>query len=102
MTENEKWGRLLPDDELNRALLANVHPADWTNPTPTGTYNLLVIGAGPAGLEAALGAAGLGAKVALVEKHLLGGDGQLRFGSGHRRLLGLLLRHGEPRQRSDR
>jgi pyruvate/2-oxoglutarate dehydrogenase complex dihydrolipoamide dehydrogenase (E3) component len=51
-----------------------VHPPDWTNPTPSGRYNLLVIGAGPAGLVAAIGAAGLGAKVALVEKHLLGGD----------------------------
>jgi pyruvate/2-oxoglutarate dehydrogenase complex dihydrolipoamide dehydrogenase (E3) component len=34
----------------------------------------VVIGAGTAGLVTAAGAAGLGAKVALVEKHLLGGD----------------------------
>jgi pyruvate/2-oxoglutarate dehydrogenase complex dihydrolipoamide dehydrogenase (E3) component len=39
-----------------------------------GTYHLLVIGAGPAGLVAARGAAALGAKVALVERNLLGGD----------------------------
>ena len=34
----------------------------------------MVIGAGPAGLIAAAGAAGLGARVALVERHLMGGD----------------------------
>ncbi|MEZ4595104.1 MAG: mercuric reductase [Chloroflexota bacterium] len=49
-------------------------PADWQNPTPDGNCNLLVIGGGSAGLVAAVGAAGLGAKVALVEKNLLGGD----------------------------
>lgn len=36
--------------------------------------HLLVVGAGPAGLVAAVGAAGLGAKVALAEERLLGGD----------------------------
>lgn len=66
--------RVLPDDEFNQALVANVHPPDWTNPTPAGRYNLVVIGAGTAGLIAAAGAAGLGARVALVERHLLGGD----------------------------
>ena len=35
---------------------------------------LVVIGGGSAGLVAAAGAAGLGAKVALIERHLLGGD----------------------------
>jgi pyruvate/2-oxoglutarate dehydrogenase complex dihydrolipoamide dehydrogenase (E3) component len=63
-----------PRDEYNRALVANVHPSDWTNPVPDGRYNLVVIGAGTAGLVTAAGAAGLGAKVALVEKHLMGGD----------------------------
>jgi len=56
------------------ALEANVHPADWINPEPAGRYNLVVIGAGTAGLVAAAGAAGLGAKVALVERHFMGGD----------------------------
>jgi pyruvate/2-oxoglutarate dehydrogenase complex dihydrolipoamide dehydrogenase (E3) component len=63
-----------PDDEYNRALLRAVHPHGRTNPTPSGRYNLVVIGGGTAGLVSAAGAAGLGAKVALVERHLLGGD----------------------------
>jgi pyruvate/2-oxoglutarate dehydrogenase complex dihydrolipoamide dehydrogenase (E3) component len=65
---------VLPMDIHNQKLVANTHPAGWTNPTPATRYNLVVIGAGPAGLVAASGAAGLGAKVALVEKSLLGGD----------------------------
>lgn len=65
---------IAPLDSHNRALLANVHPEPYTNPTPTGRYNLVVIGAGTAGLVTAAAAAGLGAKVALVEKHLMGGD----------------------------
>lgn len=65
---------LHPWDEHNRKLYAHVHPPDWMNPTPAPRYNLVVIGGGTAGLVTAAGAAGLGAKVALVEKHLLGGD----------------------------
>ena len=65
---------LLPDDEHNRALEQNVHPPDWINPTPAGGYHLVVIGAGTAGLVTAAVAAALGAKVALIEKHLMGGD----------------------------
>ena len=66
--------RILPEDEYNRELVSNVHPQDWTNPEPVERYNLVVIGAGTAGLVTAAGAAGLGAKVALVEQFLLGGD----------------------------
>ncbi|GAB4113767.1 MAG: mercuric reductase [Acidobacteriota bacterium] len=66
--------QLLPEDDWNRRLLANVHPADWKNPRPAPRYNLVVLGAGTAGLVCAAGAAGLGARVALVEPHLLGGD----------------------------
>jgi pyruvate/2-oxoglutarate dehydrogenase complex dihydrolipoamide dehydrogenase (E3) component len=65
---------LLPDDPHDQALVDHVHPADWEAPEPADRYNLVVIGGGPAGLVAALGAAGMGAKVALVERHLLGGD----------------------------
>ena len=63
-----------PLDEHNRTLLEQTHPSDWVNPTPSGRYNLVVIGAGTAGLVAAAGAAGLGAKVALIERQLMGGD----------------------------
>jgi pyruvate/2-oxoglutarate dehydrogenase complex dihydrolipoamide dehydrogenase (E3) component len=66
--------QVLPRDELNGRLLANVHPPDWVNPDPAPRYNLVVIGAGTAGLVTAAGAAGLGARVALVERELLGGD----------------------------
>src|SRR5262249_47569669 len=59
---------LAPLDDHNRRLLAEVHPPDWINPTPDPRYNLVVLGAGTAGLVTAAGAAGLGAKVALVEK----------------------------------
>ena len=54
--------RVLPNDEHNQSLVANVHPPDWKNPTPAGRYNLVVIGAGTAGLVTAAGAAGLGAR----------------------------------------
>ncbi len=65
---------VLPDDEYNRMLVDNVHPSTWVNPDPTGRYNIVVIGAGTAGLITAVVAAGLGAKVALIERHLMGGD----------------------------
>lgn len=65
---------LAPTDDHNRTLVRHVHPPDWTNPTPSGRYNLVVVGAGTAGLVAAAGAGGMGAKVALVERHLFGGD----------------------------
>ena len=65
---------LLPDDPHDRQLLAQVHPPDWVNPTPAPRYHLVVVGGGTAGLVCAAGAAGLGARVALVERELLGGD----------------------------
>ena len=63
-----------PMDACEIERLANVRPAGWSNPRPTDRYHLVVIGAGPAGLVAARGAAGLGARVALVERDLIGGD----------------------------
>ncbi len=65
---------VLPDDLHDRALLAHVHPPNWVNPTPSGKYNLVVLGAGTAGLVSAGGTGGLGGRVALIEKALMGGD----------------------------
>src|SRR5213080_4546575 len=44
-----------------------------------GIYNIVVIGAGTAGLVTAAGTAGLGGRVALIERNLMGGD-CLNFG----------------------
>ena len=65
-----------PMDVYNQKLLSEVHPPDWVNPQPADVYDLVVIGAGTAGLVVAAGAAGLGLglKVALIESHLMGGD----------------------------
>lgn len=72
---------LNPLDEYNQQLIAEVHPSDWVNPTSQDKYDLVVIGAGTAGLVVAAGAAGLGIglKVALIERYLMGGD-CLNFG----------------------
>jgi len=56
------------------ALRENTHPPAWRNPIPSGTYDFVVLGAGPAGLLAARGAATLGRRVALIERDLLGGN----------------------------
>ncbi|MCZ6727156.1 MAG: mercuric reductase [Acidobacteria bacterium] len=58
----------------DRELVANVHPPDWVNPEPAERYHLVVVGGGTAGLVSAAGAAGLGARVALIERNMLGGD----------------------------
>ena len=68
-----------PMDEANVELLDQVHPPDWVNPDPEPCYNMVVVGAGTGGLVTAAAVAGLGGKVALVEKHLMGGD-CLNFG----------------------
>jgi pyruvate/2-oxoglutarate dehydrogenase complex dihydrolipoamide dehydrogenase (E3) component len=70
---------LAPDDVYNRELLRNAHPPAWINPQPHEVYNLVVLGAGTGGLVAAAVAAVLGARVALIEKRLMGGD-CLNFG----------------------
>jgi pyruvate/2-oxoglutarate dehydrogenase complex dihydrolipoamide dehydrogenase (E3) component len=73
MDRVESWG-IEPLDEHNARLLDNVHPREWTDPKPRAKYNLVVVGAGSGGLVTAAAAAGLGAEVALIEEHLLGGD----------------------------
>ncbi|HEX6201635.1 MAG TPA: mercuric reductase, partial [Thermoanaerobaculia bacterium] len=54
--------------------LDNVRPPGWRNPRPAGRYRFVVVGGGTAGLVAAHAAAALGARVAIVERALLGGD----------------------------
>jgi pyruvate/2-oxoglutarate dehydrogenase complex dihydrolipoamide dehydrogenase (E3) component len=70
---------LRPFDAANAQLVRTVAPKGWLPPVPKDRYHLVVIGAGTAGLVSAAIAAGLGARVALVERHLFGGD-CLNFG----------------------
>ena len=70
---------ILDNDPQDRVLKDRVGPPGWKNPKPARRYNLVVLGAGTAGLVSAAAAAGLGARVALVERNLLGGD-CLNFG----------------------
>ena len=65
---------LLSADESDDRLRETVHPDDWSNPKPKERYHLVVVGAGTGGLVTAAIAAGLGARVALVERGLMGGD----------------------------
>ncbi len=58
----------------DRLMIENCHPPNHINPTPNGKYNLVAIGAGAAGLVSAGGAGGLGAKAAIIERALMGGD----------------------------
>ena len=74
MSQTVEKAIVQPMDEHNQTLVANVHPPDWVNPEPASRYNLVVIGAGTAGLVVAGGAGLLGGKVALIEKDLMGGD----------------------------
>jgi len=74
MAQRNDSSSTVPLDAHERERLANVHPAPWHNPRPADRYNLVIVGAGTAGLVAAHAAAGLGAKVALIERDLLGGD----------------------------
>lgn len=74
MHQNSDSFSTVPQDGYERERLENVHPTGWQNPQPADRYNLVVVGAGTAGLVAAHGAAALGAKVALIERRWLGGD----------------------------
>ena len=74
MSHDEPFHPEFPVGRHDAELLLSVRPGGWRNPEPARRYNLVVIGAGPAGLVAARGAAAFGARVALVERHLIGGD----------------------------
>jgi pyruvate/2-oxoglutarate dehydrogenase complex dihydrolipoamide dehydrogenase (E3) component len=73
-TSATSFPALLPAHEADDRLRQIVHPDDWTNPQPKSRYHLVVVGAGTGGLVSAAIAAGLGARVALVERGLMGGD----------------------------
>ncbi len=74
MRDLEPKPLITPLDVHNRELLDQVHPSSHENPEPSDRYHLVVVGAGTAGLVTAAGAAALGARVALVERHLMGGE----------------------------
>ena len=68
-----------PMDKYNTTLLNHVHPPEWQDPPPnnsdgSSSYDLVVIGGGTGGLISAAGSAGVGAKVAMIEENMLGGD----------------------------
>jgi pyruvate/2-oxoglutarate dehydrogenase complex dihydrolipoamide dehydrogenase (E3) component len=58
----------------DQRLIDQVRPEGWRNPEPASLYDVVVIGGGTAGLVCAAGAAGLGARVAIIERARLGGD----------------------------
>src|SRR5438477_773724 len=74
MQQRSSPGATLPQDAYEQERMENVRPPGWRNPQPAGRYSLVVVGGGPAGLIAASAAASMGAKVALVERDLLGGE----------------------------
>ena len=71
---NGNTGHDYPGKEFDDQWQQFVFPKDYVNPEPKSRYHLVVIGAGPAGLITSIAAAGLGAKVALIERHAMGGD----------------------------
>jgi pyruvate/2-oxoglutarate dehydrogenase complex dihydrolipoamide dehydrogenase (E3) component len=61
-------------DAAERERLEYLRPAEWRNPRPVERYDFVIVGAGTAGQVAAYAAAATGAKVALVEHGLFGGN----------------------------
>jgi pyruvate/2-oxoglutarate dehydrogenase complex dihydrolipoamide dehydrogenase (E3) component len=64
--------KIKPNDE--NVFQRRVRPEHYQNPAPASVYDLVVLGAGPAGITAAETAARLGARVALIERNRLGGN----------------------------
>jgi pyruvate/2-oxoglutarate dehydrogenase complex dihydrolipoamide dehydrogenase (E3) component len=65
---------LPPKPHSQNKLVEYVRPVDWRNPEPRNPYDLVIVGAGPAGLAAADLAIRLGLRVALIERNRLGGN----------------------------
>jgi pyruvate/2-oxoglutarate dehydrogenase complex dihydrolipoamide dehydrogenase (E3) component len=63
----------VPQDAWEDKRLADLHPVAWVNPKPAGRYQLVIVGAGSAGVAAAELAIAMGLKVAMIERHLIGG-----------------------------
>ena len=61
-------------DEHNADMMDNVRPIKWVDPEADKKYDMVVIGAGAGGLVSAIGSAGVGAKVAMIERNYFGGD----------------------------
>lgn len=64
---------IAPFDPANRRTITQSHPPGWQSPQPKSLYDLVVVGAGPAGFLAAMTAAKAGHTVAVVERNLTGG-----------------------------
>ena len=72
--EHPQSNVLPPGDAHNKKLRDNVHPENWKTKPSTETYDMISIGAGTAGLVSSGGAAMLGGRSALIERHMMGGD----------------------------
>ena len=65
---------LSPLDNYNAALLDEVHPREWPEPSAPPVYDLLVIGAGAGGLVSSKQSARRGARSCMISEALAGGD----------------------------
>jgi pyruvate/2-oxoglutarate dehydrogenase complex dihydrolipoamide dehydrogenase (E3) component len=72
--KRKQMSRKLQNKSDNPSPARNLRPPPLRNPSAAGKYNLLILGAGPAGLLTARRAAMHGVSVALIERNLLGGE----------------------------
>jgi pyruvate/2-oxoglutarate dehydrogenase complex dihydrolipoamide dehydrogenase (E3) component len=74
LSHSEEHLQFLPHDDYNATLVSHVYPTDYLNPSPSDEYDLVVIGAGVAGLLSVITAKWLGKRCALIESDAMGGD----------------------------